>query len=578
MTHLRSPHHSKTSFTSSLRFTFSSSFFPSLLTCLFAFTMGDDLADQLEAVDLAHADPDLYRHLHHVVDAVTRGPVTPATRLTELYQYNDPLVDNTLLRNLTGPLQTRVPCQVLYDDGKAYPRTERSGEKDCLLRLTFNKLVKSRSATSHAPPVNSPQLLAPCVRLEAYFMQGHQEQRENLMTLILEWHFNTYSGKVSGIHRYTHLNDEISFTAGAATCSGFNHLAKCSSRLDQDGQQIAKLLRSFTETETQQHMRFRLHPGRLTDNDRIQLEKIYSRLPGGSGLLLPSIGQVEFVAFGQYGSHVHAEVESMRRPFHLLSGPAPHPMVSLKCDDTFSTVKEAGMQLAYTANTGFAEQAEALRLWADVAHSGRILQQGKLFVLGVRFKKFLTLGGARDSIAFRLPDDFSCSLVLKIKSLPGNDDYKFRTSGTLTHSQIAFPGHDALFLLDLSSMQAEEEVNWEIMQDADRFEVHATPYMVNVTLKRQLETVADLQMSKNRRWHPILLNQMHDQLSEIDIASECRVSDEVHAISMRWLLEWKDWNAEQLGVIDGIRKAKGGMVIVMGPAGKLPRAPDYGID
>ena len=68
----------------------------------------------------------------------------------------------------------------------------------------------------------------------------------------------------------------------------------------------------------------------------------------------------------------------------------------------------------------------------------------------------------------------------------------------------------------------------------------------------------------NKRWRPVLLNQLHDSLEWEDMTRKAnkRKQHEVDA----WLQGVVPWNEEQKKVIEGIRKALGGMMLVMGPA------------
>nr|POE87740.1 hypothetical protein CFP56_10969 [Quercus suber] len=488
----------------------------------------DVMGGKPQAADLSHPDPELYKHLSKVVDAATGSAVTPATALVELYQFSEASVDDTLLRNLTGVARPK-------------PLTDTIG-----------------------------QLLAPTVRLEAHFMYGEGTQRENILTLVLEWHFNNYGNNAPGIRDYSRRDNEISFTAGAATCSGFNNLINRYPHLDERCQEIATLLQSFLEDNRGHRICLRLHTTRLTEDELFQLQKIYTRLPGGANLLLPSIGQAEYSAFGEYDTHIDCASDThIRRPYHLLQGAAKHPMVPLECGDTFSTVKEAGVQFAYAASAEHAEQTQALKLWSGVPHTGCVYRRGHIFTLGIRFSKYRVLGGAKSGLCLRLPDDLSCKVAMK--PLFGDDTDVLEASATLTYDTFAFPPADALFILrgPLTKRETGDVMTWDAVPDSAQYEVHFAPRKNQITFQRQLRTIADLEAPRSSRWHPILLNQVHRGLPVVNLTSGSNSPDQVQAAALQWLRDWQQWNPEQLSVIDALEETKGGMVIVMGPAGRI---------
>lgn len=84
---------------------------------------------------------------------------------------------------------------------------------------------------------------------------------------------------------------------------------------------------------------------------RNEMNKLRKRLSSGDGLLLPSLGQVEYAAFGDEEDRIYCDRTGMRKPADLLRGTVKHPMVPLDCTDTFSTVKEAVVQLVRVSLT-----------------------------------------------------------------------------------------------------------------------------------------------------------------------------------------------------------------------------------
>lgn len=127
------------------------------------------------------------------------------------------------------------------------------------------------------------------------------------------------------------------------------------------------------------------------------------------------------------------------------------------------------------------------------------------------------------------------------------------------------PPHDAFFRITSEQLQffgGSETI--KVQRTAEYFDIKIDPVHISATLNSQLSTVMQLQMPKNKRWHDLLLNQVHDAIPEIDLTESAQVS---RPEADQWLLNFMVWNQEQLQVIKGIKTAKGGVVIVMGPAG-----------
>lgn len=74
-----------------------------------------------------------------------------------------------------------------------------------------------------------------------------------------------------------------------------------------------------------------------------------------------------------------------------------------------------------------------------------------------------------------------------------------------------------------------------------------------------------LQLECNKRWHPILLNQVHDAIEYIDLTQpkepDATIAPHLRRQADDWLANWMSWNAEQLDAIQGIKAAKGGVII-----------------
>ncbi|KAK3626304.1 hypothetical protein LTR56_019881 [Elasticomyces elasticus] len=499
----------------------------------------DDSPDDADQIDFEGTDAELWKHLPKLVDGVTKGKITDATRLVALYQYQDSKteVDNELLKNLTGVSRPQVPCQLVLADGQRMP--PKVGDDKCpyALHLNFNKL-----------------LLAPVVRLTCTFLrstQTHESGRKSPFKVVLEWHFNDYDGKKTGITDYNHDDaaSTISFSAGSATCSGITNLEPLKGQFKDEEDNIFKLIKSF------------LAPGR---HELKSTSPWAPRLPGGCGKLLPTIGPkvAEYAAFDSNPDRIQCVEINMRKLATTLRGDNKHPMVPMECANTFSTVKEAGVQLAYSAMAAESEAQQAMRLWAGVNHKAKVFQVGEYAVLGVRFRPFKKLGSVNDEVIYRLPKDLSATVFF----MTGGQGVG-QVKAVLMGSVSELPTHEAFFRIISHTPRGLGAM----LFDAQYLDVSISPVYISATYRAQLATINRLQLPSNKRWHGILLNQVHDALETIDLTTPkdrgAVIPPHTKHAADEWLSGWLTWNEEQLSVIKGIKAAKGGCVVVMGPAG-----------
>ncbi|KAK0260293.1 hypothetical protein LTS09_005109 [Friedmanniomyces endolithicus] len=515
----------------------------------------DAHSDQDSRFDFEGQDPALWRHLPRLVDGVTKAAISDATQLVALYQYHsiEPEVDNTLLKNLTGVSDPSVPCQLVFgvgQDQSRLPPKVGTDEHSYDLGLSFNKL-----------------LLAPTVYLKCTFLRVLEEGRPH--TAVLEWHFNDYNGPDTGITDYVHDDPTavISFTAGPATCSGLNKLERAKKQLCDQDAEIFCVLKSFL-AQGRHAVKLKLKGHSLSLEARCELDKVRSRLPSGNGVLLPTIGAVEYAAFGDKSDRVHCARDGMLSPADTLSPITKHPMVPLGCTNTFITVKEAGVQLAYSAVASEAEAREATKLWAQVYHSARVFPLGTFAVLAVRFEKFDKLGSAKGELHYRLPKEMGASIVFKDR----RSGMSVKVKTILIGNVAELPPHDAFFhIISESAEYFGTDDMVSVGRGPEYFDVKIEPVYNSATYASQLATVAQLQLPENRRWHGILLNQVHDAIEIIDLTqpkeAEATIAPHVRHQADVWLKNWMAWNGEQLAVIEGIKVAKGGTILVMGPAG-----------
>lgn len=498
-------------------------------------------------------DVEVYGHLQHLVDGVTRGPITDETTLVALHQTRDS--SGSLLENLTGVVAPKVITQLVDGAGRSHgPRCLRETDS-YRLKVTFNKL-----------------LLAPTIRLECVLLKSREIVYH---TVAVEFHFNPSSGPDTEIQSYKHSRyNTVTFTTNGASSSGFNKLVNPAiwSRLGSEERQVIALLESYISPPTRHPVKLLLNYQYLDAGQMAAHAEIVARLPGGSGLLLSSLGGVEYACFGDAPGRRTSELGRMRRPWDMLAKPPRHPMVPLPSSDTFRTIKEAAVELAYSATTLFAEEAEALKLWSSVSHRGVLFQWGKFVVVGMRFANFPRLGSKFDSVQYRLPKDMSTQLEFKIPGESKNEHFSTLLMSNVAGLPTDFDAYFVVVSKDSSHFQPPPSANdvslgTVMPPKTDPFDVLCKPHISDFTYASQLNTIGELQEKRNRRWRGILLNQIHNVLEVKDLTHGHGISKEAKSEADKWLKDFMAWNQEQIAVIDGIKLAKGGLVIVMGPAG-----------
>ena len=413
-------------------------------------------------------------------------------------------------------------------------------------------------------------------------------------TLVLEWHFNDYDGNEAGIRDFgVHEGNFLHFRAGRPTSSGFGRILRQLSEISDEQRQAVEFLALLCYEERIRSFKFMLDKSGLTARDKLELSKIYNRLPGGKPeMLLPSIGRREYAAFVArpgsmpiYGAEKQYEIGAMMKTT------PPFPMVTLPVADVFATLDEAAAELSMASKITERERNESLGLWASPSpkspHQATLYAVDELPILGIDFGKFKSLQGADK---FTLPDRLYADISF---SLPRG--YSTKYAAFHYPNALGLPRHDAYFVItsvdrshfgkfchDLKAESAACKAGNPVAErptaaERPRFEVTVQPHYNSFTSNGQLKTVGLLcQEDANQRWHRILLNQLHEAIEEIDMTEGAGVSKKEKDDAYQQLVNFMTWNAEQLKVIEGIRRAPDGMLVVLGPAGtgKVSLSPD----
>ncbi|KAI7278585.1 hypothetical protein KC345_g5885 [Hortaea werneckii] len=499
---------------------------------------------------VVHEDHAAFGHFKLLTDAVTKGKVTDKTTLISLYQYDGRGGDDALLKNLTGIVAPKVPCQIESIDIKVRRPTSLAVKNLCKFRLTYNKL-----------------LIAPTVRLECKILG--QGASKPLPTLVLEWHFNDYDGNEAGIRDFgVHdRGDVVQFKVGRPTSSGFGRILKQLSKISEEQRQAVEYLALLCSEEgIRSSFEFKLDQSGLTASDKSQLNKIYDRLPGGNPkLLLPSIGRREYASFsaGHYSMPIYGV--DKHEIGKMMKTTPPFPMVHLPVADDFASLHEAAAELSMASVITERERNEALRLWAnpELPHQATLYALGELPLLGIDFKDYHLLEGIKQ---FALPEHLYADIII---FLPGTEGIEF--AAFHYPNGLGLPKHDAYFVItsvDGINFPGNPLPKHPRTTKQQSFALIIKPHYNSFTCHGQLKTLELLcHKGANQRWHRVLLNQQHDVIAKVDMTEDADISEKEEEEAYKQLVNFMPWNAEQMEVIEGIRKAPDGMQVVLGPAG-----------
>lgn len=345
--------------------------------------------------------------------------------------------------------------------------------------------------------------------MECRFLRSNG-QHATPPTLVVDFHFNPRnSGDSIQIRNFVVDHHGIRFSAGGVARSGFNAIVNSPAALDDEANEVLRLLQSCTAPEQLHDIRLMWRDGAV----RFHVKDILARLPGGAGKRFPSIGDRDYSAFrGDADGQIRCGTKGLMlcTPYTLLSAAAPLPMIPLPAETSFASVREAGIQLAYSAHISNAEETQALRLWSGdpdgpgVSHYAEFNFNHDFVIMALRFGRFQTLASLRDEesreTSFRLPKDLHCRFVLR-KTLPAVKKGKAMLreiesiEGFLMDSTAQYPvtwdpsqrRPDAVFRI--VSHRKEEMVDRDYGPVANRVAVSCEPHFSSFTYHSQMNTV-----------------------------------------------------------------------------------------
>lgn len=444
-----------------------------------------------------------------------------------------------------------------------------------------------QSTANHDKILTALQLVAPTIRCICELENFEDIHTGEKSKFVLEFHFNKYGPAERGIEDYELVDNHMSFTAFGATTAGLNNFEGMEAALDEGEIETIEALKSLIRPEPPVKIKFRLYENRIRKSDLEIINKIRERLPGGSLPLLPSLGKPQYASYGtdQYTADI-VPVDESDPPHLRFAGPRlgalfnnhrELPFVAFKCQDTFSTKKEAIVELLHSAMGADMESRMALELWSEPTHRGKLYKCREFYVLAFEsFDSFRLLGSNKKygndiklpkelevQFVFSFPRDFFC-LPYGVRR-----HHERGPVGVLLNSNPGLPHHKAFFRLlprryyDLKALEGMASRPSD--NNVGSFSVQCEPHYNAFAFNAQLWTATALQ--NHSRWDAVLLNQDHTQIPRLNTIEKSKLPQETKKELSKILRTCKPWNAEQLAVIDGITETLNGMTIVMGPDG-----------
>lgn len=198
------------------------------------------------------------------------------------------------------------------------------------------------------------QLLAPTVRLEC---RCHEKSDKNSVvyhTIALEFHFNGSGSRMPGISafafhgkpEYPTLNlhalikadtldpqmEKLIFLPSSPefiSSSGFNKVDAYQNSFGEEEREVKSVMEQYSDHPRTIELLMR----KIVSPD---IAKIRARLPNGAGILLPSIGAVEYASFGSRDKTIYIGADGPLKPSQLMNKEPPfgksHPSSTFKQD------------------------------------------------------------------------------------------------------------------------------------------------------------------------------------------------------------------------------------------------------
>lgn len=352
----------------------------------------------------------------------------------------------------------------------------------------------------------------------------------------------------------------MSFNAKGATFEGYPALLASLPTLSNEQKAVCAALRAIMDTTESEPLKFRLNVADLDTEDLEELYKMQSLLPGGHGVTLPSLGVEEYSCFPQdFGQGMSL----LRKPYNLISGGQPPPMVSLQAGDTFTSLRDFSVQHTIATIMEHWEGQTTLRQFARGKHEVTIFNSGEYAVIAMNFRELPNQDTSAKQRKMRLPRELEIDITFEV---PGMGMREFKAH--LESQPLGLPEHDAFFIIaDHTPMWFGDKANdvYRALWYSEVFEL--LPHLNSFLLDSQRKAIEKITIISYEHWHPILLNQRHDQIEEIDVTAGIDVRPDVLADALKWLRQCKPWNEQQLKVIDSIHRAKGRLCLCSGIAG-----------
>lgn len=259
---------------------------------------------------------------------------------------------------------------------------------------------------------------------------------------------------------------------------------------------MVKILRTYLQPAAPLNVKLVLEDHTISSEVRV----LRSYLPGGSRFELQSLHMPEWQMFRDRNDDpISLPRDHVPRPMKLIGSTVPHPMVELPCEDTFSSVDEAVVQLAHSVQVAYDEEAKSLELWSTpiTKHMATLYHFKEVVVMAVKFSEYKKLEGVE---RYRLPSELATKIFFKN---PSTEEQVEGCRGVLNEEILGLPHHHAFFTLkthfakDFGGFCADAAD----LTRRDYFQVSFEPKMGTSTRDLGLATVEELRKKDNGRWY-----------------------------------------------------------------------------
>jgi hypothetical protein len=274
-------------------------------------------------------------------------------------------------------------------------------------------------------------------------------------------------------------------------------------------------------------------------------------------------------AFMTAQNYIYVDAGGSTSPHKLLKNTVPAPMMPFKAVDSFRSIEEARIKLAYGTKYEYWEDRIQLELLCDVEHEFSVWREGPTAVAVLKFGDFQRLS-ADSERAFRVANGTRVELTWTCSS---SQDVQ-EAQGFVFTPSFPLGKHDMAVLIDSHTVRSFVSDAAATYKAFIKIEAHQT------VKKQHINTIKFVTSPDCAEWHKYLLNQQPFKMPEVNACAEPpsltpQASAEWKEMvdkAYQFVLDYKptpdfEWNAEQMQVLQALQSYTGKIVLISGPPG-----------